>query len=232
MASRNPESTAQVAGHPIHPMLIPFPVAFLVATLVSDLIFLRTGNPGWATASLWLLGAALVMAALAAVAGLIDFLGDERIRDLGRLAPHDRQRHRRRAGAHQLVPALCRDRARRSVRRRGAVAPRGADPALHRLARLGDGLQAPRRGLRPALASRFRGAEARRARGASGACPLDDSRLATACSAKSSASLSPSMTRSMMKLARRCRMRCGDSALPRPSSDRSAVSKACEATRR
>src|SRR3954453_45932 len=82
MASRNPESTAQVAGHPIHPMLIPFPVAFLVATLVSDLIFLRTGNPGWATASLWLLGAALVMAALAAVAGLTDFLGDERIRDL------------------------------------------------------------------------------------------------------------------------------------------------------
>jgi uncharacterized membrane protein len=82
MASRNPESTAQVAGHPIHPMLIPFPVAFLVATLVSDLVFLRTGNPGWATASLWLLGAALVMAALAAVAGLIDFLGDERIRDL------------------------------------------------------------------------------------------------------------------------------------------------------
>ena len=78
MASRNPESTAQVAGHPIHPMLIPF----LVATLVSDLIFLRTGNPGWATASLWLLGAALVMAALAAAAGLIDFLGDERIRDL------------------------------------------------------------------------------------------------------------------------------------------------------
>src|SRR5215208_3824076 len=81
MASRNPESTTQVAGHPIHPMLIPFPVAFLVATLVSDLIFLRTGNPGWATASLWLLGAALVMAALAAVAGLIDFLGDERIRE-------------------------------------------------------------------------------------------------------------------------------------------------------
>ena len=78
MASRNPESTAQVAGHPIHPMLIPF----LVATLVSDLIFLRTGNPGWATASLWLLGSALVMAALAAAAGLIDFLGDERIRGL------------------------------------------------------------------------------------------------------------------------------------------------------
>src|SRR3954453_2109039 len=82
MASRNPESTAQVAGHPIHPMLIPFPVAFLVATFVCDLIFWRTGNPGWATASLYLLGAALGMARLAAVAGLTDFLGDERIRDL------------------------------------------------------------------------------------------------------------------------------------------------------
>ncbi len=78
----NPRSTAQIAGHPIHPMLIPFPIAFLVATFVSDLIFWRTGNPGWATASLWLLGAALVVAALAALAGLTDFLGDSHIRDL------------------------------------------------------------------------------------------------------------------------------------------------------
>jgi uncharacterized membrane protein len=82
MVISNPKSTAQIAGHPIHPMLIPFPVAFLVATLVCDLICWRTGNPGWASASLWLLGAALLMAALAAVAGLIDFFGDVRIRDL------------------------------------------------------------------------------------------------------------------------------------------------------
>src|SRR4051794_29196531 len=66
MASPNPQSTAQIAGHPLHPMLIPFPVAFLVATFVCDLIFWRTGNPAWSTASLWLLGAALIMAALAA----------------------------------------------------------------------------------------------------------------------------------------------------------------------
>lgn len=82
MASRNPETTAQIAGHPIHPMLIPFPVAFLVATLVCDLIFWRTGNPGWSTASLWLLGGALIMAALAALTGLTDFMGDARIRNL------------------------------------------------------------------------------------------------------------------------------------------------------
>ena len=82
MPTRNPVSTANIMGHPIHPMLIPFPIAFLVATFVCDLIFWRTGNPAWATASLYLLGAALVMAALAAVAGLTDFLGDERIRNL------------------------------------------------------------------------------------------------------------------------------------------------------
>jgi uncharacterized membrane protein len=80
--SLNPQSTAQIAGHPLHPMLIPFPIAFLVATFVCDLIFWRTGNTGWSTAAFYLLGAALVMAVLAAVAGLTDFLGDTRIRDL------------------------------------------------------------------------------------------------------------------------------------------------------
>ena len=82
MIDRNPKSTAQIAGHPLHPMLIPFPVAFLVSTFVCDLVFWRTGNVGFSTAALYLLGAALVMAALAAVAGLTDFLGDHRIRDL------------------------------------------------------------------------------------------------------------------------------------------------------
>lgn len=78
----NPRSTASIGGHPIHPMLIPFPIAFFVATLVCDIVFWRSGNAGWFTASVWLLGAGLVMAALAAVAGLIDVLGEPRIRAL------------------------------------------------------------------------------------------------------------------------------------------------------
>ena len=86
--SRNPQSTARIAGHPIHPMLIPFPVAFLVATFACDVVFWWTGDAAWVTATLWLLGAALVMAALAAVAGLIDFLGDERIRRLSHAWHH------------------------------------------------------------------------------------------------------------------------------------------------
>ena len=78
----NPKSTAAIAGHPLHPMLIPFPVACFVLAFVSDLTFWKSGDPFWATASTWLLGVGLIMAALAAVAGLIDLFGDDRIRDL------------------------------------------------------------------------------------------------------------------------------------------------------
>jgi uncharacterized membrane protein len=82
MPTRNPVSSANFLGHPIHPMLVLFPVAFFVATLVCDLVFWRTGQEIWATAAIWVLGAALVMAALAALAGLVDFIGDKRIREI------------------------------------------------------------------------------------------------------------------------------------------------------
>lgn len=78
----NPRSTASISGHPIHPMLIPFPIAFFVAAFVCDLAFWQSGNSGWATASLWLIGTGLVMAGLAAVAGLTDLVGEPRIRAL------------------------------------------------------------------------------------------------------------------------------------------------------
>jgi uncharacterized membrane protein len=78
----NPRSTASIGGHPIHPMLIPFPIAFFVATLVCDVVYWRNGNAAVGTASTWLLGAGLVMAALAAVAGLADVFGDQRIQAL------------------------------------------------------------------------------------------------------------------------------------------------------
>lgn len=78
----NPRSTASIAGHPIHPMLIPFPIAFFIGAFVCDLLYWQTTNAGWATAAIWLIGAGLVMAALAAVVGLIDVLGDAQIRAL------------------------------------------------------------------------------------------------------------------------------------------------------
>src|SRR6476646_3347408 len=79
--SGNPKSTASIAGHPIHPMLIPFPIVFLVTAFVTDLAFWRTGDATWATVSMWLLGAGIIMALVAALFGFIDFLGDQQIRN-------------------------------------------------------------------------------------------------------------------------------------------------------
>ena len=74
----HPRSTAQIAGHPIHPMLIPFPIVCFILTFVLDVLYTR-GDMAVAGSTNWLLGIGLVMAALAAVAGLTDFFGDKRI---------------------------------------------------------------------------------------------------------------------------------------------------------
>jgi uncharacterized membrane protein len=42
----NPRSTASIAGHPIHPMLIPFPIAFFIATFVCDVVYWQTAPFG------------------------------------------------------------------------------------------------------------------------------------------------------------------------------------------
>ena len=84
----HPHSTATIGGHPIHPMLIPFPIVCFIGALVTDIVFLNNQDPGWATASRWLLGVGIVMAALAAAAGLTDFMGDDRIRRLGDAVKH------------------------------------------------------------------------------------------------------------------------------------------------
>jgi len=78
-AHGHPRSTAQIGGHPIHPMLVQFPIVCFIGVLVTDIVFINNQNPGWATASRYLLVIGLVMAALAALAGLTDFFGDKRI---------------------------------------------------------------------------------------------------------------------------------------------------------
>ncbi|MGD9980713.1 MAG: DUF2231 domain-containing protein [Hyphomonadaceae bacterium] len=82
MPDTNPRSTAKIGGHPIHPILVLFPVAFLVSTLVTDIVFLTTGVTGWATASVWLVGAGVVTALVAALAGFTDFFGEPRVRQI------------------------------------------------------------------------------------------------------------------------------------------------------
>ena len=67
-------SRMAVAGHPLHPMTVTFPIAFLMAALPSDLAFVLLDDPFWARMSLWLLGAGTTMGVLAGVIGTIELL--------------------------------------------------------------------------------------------------------------------------------------------------------------
>jgi uncharacterized membrane protein len=82
MATDYPRTTAHIAGHPIHPMLVPFPIVLFVATLVADIAYWRSGGETWVMASQWLLAGGLGFAVLAAVAGIVEFAGDRRVRRL------------------------------------------------------------------------------------------------------------------------------------------------------
>lgn len=79
---RGVSTTAKIGSHPIHPMLVPFPIALLVATFVCDLMYWSNGRPFWAEMAFWLLGGAIIMSAAAAAAGLVDFLGNSKIREM------------------------------------------------------------------------------------------------------------------------------------------------------
>ena len=81
-------SRASIAKHPIHPMLIPFPIAFLVGMVLTDLIFITNNDPFWAQVSIWLNGAGVVSGLIAGVVGAIDFGSNSRIRRLGAAKIH------------------------------------------------------------------------------------------------------------------------------------------------
>jgi uncharacterized membrane protein len=86
--SGNPRSTLSIAGHPLHPMAVPLPIASFIGALASDIAYANTGNLFWVEASQWLLGVGILTALLAAVGGFIDFMGDARIRALGAAKRH------------------------------------------------------------------------------------------------------------------------------------------------
>jgi uncharacterized membrane protein len=81
-------STARIAGHPIHPMLVPVPIVCFVGALITDVTYFATAQILWADFSTWLITVGVIMGVLAAIAGLIDFLGNRLIRTRGPAWPH------------------------------------------------------------------------------------------------------------------------------------------------
>ncbi len=68
------ETRVAVAGHPIHPMLVTFPIAFLLAMVPADLAWIFTGDEFWARLALWLSGTGFFMGMVAGIAGTIELL--------------------------------------------------------------------------------------------------------------------------------------------------------------
>ncbi|MGY6275127.1 DUF2231 domain-containing protein [Methylomonas sp. MgM2] len=75
-------SRMSIHGHPIHPMLIHFPVAFLLGLVGADLAYLYTTDPFWMRVGLWLAGLGSLGGWLAGLAGLVDLLLVWHIRNL------------------------------------------------------------------------------------------------------------------------------------------------------
>jgi uncharacterized membrane protein len=67
-------SKAKLLGHPIHQMLIVFPLGLLATSLVFDIVYKATGNPRWADIAFVMIACGIVGGLLAAVFGLVDWL--------------------------------------------------------------------------------------------------------------------------------------------------------------
>ena len=68
------ESRVKLFGHPVHPMLIVFPVGLLGTAVIFDIIYLATRNPILASVSFYMIAAGVIGGLLAAIFGLIDWL--------------------------------------------------------------------------------------------------------------------------------------------------------------
>lgn len=68
------DSKIKIFGHPIHPMVIAYPVAFYTATLVGFIIYGATDDPFWLKLTIAANVAGVAMAVVAALPGFLDWL--------------------------------------------------------------------------------------------------------------------------------------------------------------
>ncbi len=71
---KSTRSIIAIAEHPVHAMLVAFPIAYVLGGLASDVAFWRTGDPFWARVSLWIIGIGFVTGSAASLAGMLDFM--------------------------------------------------------------------------------------------------------------------------------------------------------------
>lgn len=78
-------SKASIKGHPIHPMLIVFPVGLWIFSLVCDIVYAFNGNLVWSVVAYYCIGGGIVGALLAAIPGSIDLFStkNSHVRKIG-----------------------------------------------------------------------------------------------------------------------------------------------------
>ena len=67
-------SKVKIVGHPVHPMLVAFPVAFYTASFICFICYHMHLNVFWFKVAVAANAAGVVMAGVAALAGFIDWL--------------------------------------------------------------------------------------------------------------------------------------------------------------
>ena len=80
------ETRLKLFGHPVHPMLVVFPLGLLSSAVLFDVLYLISGNEDLAIFSFWAIAAGVVGGLAAAVFGAIDWLAiprDTRARGIG-----------------------------------------------------------------------------------------------------------------------------------------------------
>jgi len=68
------ESRAKLLGHPIHQMLIVFPLGLLAMAVIFDLLAIAMGQGYWSEISYWMIAAGVITGLVAAPFGFIDWL--------------------------------------------------------------------------------------------------------------------------------------------------------------
>ena len=80
-------SPASILKHPIHPMLVPFPIALWIFSLVCDLVYaLGWGGTVWDDMAFYSMIGGVLGALLAAIPGYVDYrsVSDPQVKKIGR----------------------------------------------------------------------------------------------------------------------------------------------------
>lgn len=67
------ESRAKLLGHPVHPMLIVFPLGLLAMAVIFDIIAMAAGRGYWSEIAYWMIAAGVITGLFAAPFGAIDW---------------------------------------------------------------------------------------------------------------------------------------------------------------